>query len=175
VNWIRVTWEAFWAGARMTRAQFWQRLPGMLAVGFLTFAVSMWVLWSVGELFYEGWWGIWWQRARYLIPATICLLAALLVLNRSPWEELAKECELDPGNVTSLHAPAARQAVIEKLQALLHEFPGHARIRSIALLLDDWNIENGLLTPTLKLKRGEIETRYAETIKELYKGHEVPV
>ena len=102
-------------------------------------------------------------------------LAALLVLHRSPWEELAKECELDPGDVSSLHAPAAKQAVIDKLQALLHEFPGYARIRSVALLLDDWSIENGLLTPTLKLKRGEIETRYAETIKELYKGHEMPV
>ena len=102
-------------------------------------------------------------------------LAALIVLHRSPWEELAKECKLDPGDVSSLHAPAARQAVIEKLQLLLHEFPGYARIRSVALLLDDWSIENGLLTPTLKLKRGVIETRYAETIKELYREHEVPV
>ena len=101
-------------------------------------------------------------------------LAALLVLHRSAWEKLAKECGLDPGDVSSLQAAAAKQAVIEKLEEILHAFPGNARIRTVGLLLDDWSIANGLLTPTLKLKRGEIETRYAETIKELYKGHELP-
>lgn len=102
-------------------------------------------------------------------------LAALLVLHRSAWEELARECGLDPGDVSALQAPAAKETVIEKLEGLLHEFPGNARIRTVDLLLDDWSIANGLLTPTLKLKRKEIETRYAENIKELYKGHEVPV
>ena len=101
-------------------------------------------------------------------------LAALLVLHRSSWEKLARECGLDPGDVSALQASAAKQTVIEKLEGLLHEFPGNARIRTVALLLDDWSIANGLLTPTLKLKRGEIESRYAQTIKELYKGHEVP-
>ncbi len=102
-------------------------------------------------------------------------LAALLVLHRSSWEELARVCGLDPDDVSALQAPDARQVVIEKLEGLLHEFPGIARIRTVDLLLDDWSIANGLLTPTLKLKRAEIETRYAENIKELYKGHEVPV
>ncbi len=102
-------------------------------------------------------------------------LAALLMLHRSPWEELARECGLDPGDVAALQATAAKQAVIEKLEALLHKFPGNARIRRVGLLLDDWSIANGQLTATLKLKRGEIETRYADIIKELYKGHDVPV
>lgn len=100
-------------------------------------------------------------------------LAALLVLHRSPWEELARKYGLDSTEVSSLQAPAARKAVVEKLQVLLHEFPGKARIRRVSLLLDDWSVENGLLTPTLKLKRGEIESRYAETIKDLYEGHDV--
>ncbi len=102
-------------------------------------------------------------------------LAALLVLHSSAWQELARECGLDPGDVSSLQAAAAKQAVIDKLEGLLHAFPGNARIRSVGLLLDEWSIANGLLTPTLKLKRREIETRYAETIRGLYKGHEVPV
>lgn len=102
-------------------------------------------------------------------------LAALLVLHRSSWEELARECGLDPGDVSALQAPVAKQAVIEKLEGLLHEFPGNARIRTVSLLLDDWSIANGQLTPTLKLKRGEIESRYADIIKELYKGHDVPM
>ncbi len=102
-------------------------------------------------------------------------LAALLVLHHSAWKDLAAACGLNPADTTSLRASAAKQAVIKKLDELLHEFPGNARIRTVALLLDDWSIANGLLTPTLKLKRREIEARYAETIKELYKGHEIPV
>ncbi len=101
-------------------------------------------------------------------------LAALLVLHRSEWHTLATDCGLDPDDVSALQSPVATQAVIEKLETLLHAFPGNARIRTVALLLDDWNIANGFLTPTLKLKRGVIESRYAETIKGLYKGHEVP-
>ncbi|MBU1232735.1 MAG: AMP-dependent synthetase/ligase [Proteobacteria bacterium] len=100
-------------------------------------------------------------------------LGALLVLHRSPWEELAGKYGLDPADVSSLQAPAVKAAVVEKIQVLLHGFPGNARIRQVGLLLDEWSIENGLLTPTLKLKRGEIERRYTEIIRELYKGHDV--
>lgn len=102
-------------------------------------------------------------------------LAALLVLHRSAWETLAEECRLDPDEGSALQAPAAQQAVIKKLEVLLHEFPGNARIRTVALLLDEWSIANGLLTPTLKLKREAVEHHYAAVIKALYKGHEVPV
>jgi long-chain acyl-CoA synthetase len=38
-------------------------------------------------------------------------------------------------------------------------------------MLDSWTIENGLLTPTLKIKRHVIEKQYANEIKELYRGH----
>lgn len=101
-------------------------------------------------------------------------LAALLVLHRSEWHTLATECGLDPDNASALQSPVAIKAIIEKLETLLHAFPGNAKIRTVALLLDDWSIANGFLTPTLKLKRGVIESRYADTIKGLYKGHEVP-
>lgn len=110
-----------------------------------------------------------------VIGESLPYLAALLVLHRSSWDELAGECGLDPDNASSLQAPAARQAVIKKLDDLLHEFPGNARIRTVSLLLDDWSITNGLLTPTMKLKRKAVEQRYADVIKELYRGHEVPV
>ena len=42
----------------------------------------------------------------------------------------------------------------------LHDFPGYTRIHHIARVADAWTVDNGLLTPTLKLKRKEIEKRY---------------
>lgn len=38
----------------------------------------------------------------------------------------------------------------------------HERIGKIIALPEDWSIDNGLLTPTLKIKRFEIEKRYSD-------------
>jgi len=42
--------------------------------------------------------------------------------------------------------------------------------KNIALTLDEWTIDNGLLTPTLKLKRSPMQARYGHLIEEMYKG-----
>jgi long-chain acyl-CoA synthetase len=51
----------------------------------------------------------------------------------------------------------------------LQAFPGYVRIRHIARLAEPWTVENGLITPTLKLKRGEIERRHAAAIEAMYR------
>lgn len=101
-------------------------------------------------------------------------LAALLVLQPAAWEKLAQSCGLDPRSPESLAADSARAAVLHTLEALLRAFPAHAQIRSVGLLLDEWSIANGMLTPTLKLKRTVIEARYRAVIEALYTGHEIP-
>jgi len=40
-----------------------------------------------------------------------------------------------------------------RANAQLHDFPGYARICHVARLAEPWTVENGLLTPTLKIKR----------------------
>ncbi len=55
-----------------------------------------------------------------------------------------------------------------RANARLHDFPGYARICHIARLAEPWTVENGLLTPTLKLKRREIEKRFAREIETMY-------
>jgi long-chain acyl-CoA synthetase len=38
-------------------------------------------------------------------------------------------------------------------------------------LAEPWSINDGLLTPTLKVKRTSVVERFAKEIEELYQGH----
>ncbi|MHB8563284.1 MAG: hypothetical protein ACYDDA_04920 [Acidiferrobacteraceae bacterium] len=53
----------------------------------------------------------------------------------------------------------------------LHDFPGYVRVRHVLRLDEPWTVENGLLTPTLKLRRHKIEQRYGSAIEALYAPH----
>lgn len=102
-------------------------------------------------------------------------LAALVVLNREGWKNLAKTLTLNPDDPLALGSPRALNAVLTKTHELTRGFPGYAQIRAMYLTLDTWTIENGLITPTMKLKRREIEKHFASQIHELYAGHEPPL
>ncbi len=98
-------------------------------------------------------------------------LGALLVLNLAAWQELAESLGLDPEASDALSAVPVQEAVLSRLGALLKHFPGYAQIRAVKLLLEPWSIDDGSLTPTLKLKREVVERRFAEDIEKLYVGH----
>lgn len=101
-------------------------------------------------------------------------IAALVVLNPAAWRAVAAVLALDPDSPASLEQPAVCARVQEKLHDLLQSFPAHAQVRAFRLSLEPWTIENGLMTPTLKLKRPEIELRFAAAIRDLYAGHAIP-
>ncbi|WP_096462696.1 AMP-dependent synthetase/ligase [Sulfurifustis variabilis] len=57
----------------------------------------------------------------------------------------------------------------ERANRQLHGFPGYTRIHHVARIVGPWSIENGLLTPTMKVKRGEIERRFRAEIEAMYR------
>ncbi|MFC1982787.1 hypothetical protein ACFLV5_03275 [Chloroflexota bacterium] len=59
------------------------RIPGYIAFGLLITLTTFWTYWGAGEAYYEGWWGAWYNRIIYLIPAAV-LLALTLVGIRWP-------------------------------------------------------------------------------------------
>ncbi len=101
-------------------------------------------------------------------------VAALLVLNRQAWAELATELDLDPDAPSSLTNPLAVDSVLARVKGLLRHFPGYAQVQAVSLTLETWTIDNGLLTPTMKLKRGELLERFTDQVDGLYRGHETP-
>ncbi len=95
-------------------------------------------------------------------------IAALVVLNAQEWKKLAAELKLDAEDPLSLETRAARQAVLRRVKAAAAGFPNYAVPRQVRLFLEPWSIENGLMTPTLKLKRGPMCIRFADAIESLY-------
>jgi long-chain acyl-CoA synthetase len=61
----------------------------------------------------------------------------------------------------------------QRANAQLKDFPGYAKIRYLMRIADPWTVENGLITPTLKLKRNMIEVRYAKEIEAMYKRNDL--
>lgn len=95
-------------------------------------------------------------------------LAALLVLSAERWPEVASEHGLDPEHPDSLRDEQLNRTIIKRLRVLLEEFPGYAKIRRVILTLEPWTIDNGLLTPTMKVKRAAVFERYRDPIEHLY-------
>jgi long-chain acyl-CoA synthetase len=96
-------------------------------------------------------------------------LVALLVLNQREWEKLATSLNVKADDSQSLSNPAAQNAVMQRVKSALRGFPKYARIRAVYMMLEPWRVEDGLLTPTMKLKRAELQKRFSERIDELYK------
>ncbi len=95
-------------------------------------------------------------------------LAALVVLNAEQWSALASTLGLD---TKLLQDKRACNAALERVGAQLRSFHAYAQVRRVALILDPWTVENGLLTPTLKVRRNLVMTRHSDLVKKLYEGH----
>lgn len=96
--------------------------------------------------------------------------AALVVPD---WENLnqalAATGEDLPKDRTELSThPTAVKIVQRDVASLTSDLADYERIRRVALLPNEFSIDSGELTPTLKVKRRVIDERYGDLIEELY-------
>jgi long-chain acyl-CoA synthetase len=97
-------------------------------------------------------------------------LTALLVLDGEHWAGLAQAQGVDPLDPQSLGDAGVLAAVGRRVKAALKDFPGYAKIRQLHLSLEPWSVEDGLITPTLKVKRAKVLARYADAVEAMYRG-----
>jgi long-chain acyl-CoA synthetase len=97
-------------------------------------------------------------------------LSVLAVLSVEHWKKLAAERGI-PDDSASLSGEDAQKAVLARIGAQLKALPGYAQVRRAVVTLEPWTIENGLLTPTLKLKRAKVMERFNAEIDGMYAGH----
>lgn len=97
-------------------------------------------------------------------------LTAILTVEEANWQEFAKKISV-PEDESSLKLDEVENILLERINKQLVEFPGYAKIIRAHIVIRPWDIESGLITPTLKLKRSKISEKYKEEIEELYRGH----
>ena len=61
------------------------------------------------------------------------------------------------------------RSVLDRMRRLTLQFPAPSQPGRVLLALEPWTMENTLLTPTLKLKRLNLDARFDKQIDELYK------
>jgi len=76
--------------------------------------------------------------------------------------------------VLSESGKAADKSTVEaELDSLKNEvnatLDAHERIHKIVIVNEEWSVENNILTPTLKIKRNVLETKYSPSFENWYK------
>ena len=98
--------------------------------------------------------------------------AALIVPD---WESLRAALRTAGEETPGTHAelsqlPAAIKVVQKDVTTITAHLADYERVRRIVLLVDEFSIEDGEMTPTLKVKRPVIDQKYGKLIDELYRG-----
>lgn len=89
------------------------------------------------------------------------------------WEQLESYCKLKGIEVKSRREMCEHPRIVDLLQRQIERLtPNLARyekIKKVALLENEFTIEGGELTPTLKIKRRVIDEKYRDVIEKLYR------
>lgn len=107
----------------------------------------------------------------YVIGENRPYLSLITVVNPDEWASFAKSCGVDPADPASLDNPSVKTSALKRAKTAAGEFPHYALPRAVVLTQEPWTIENGLITPTLKLKRGPLSKKFANVISQLYATH----
>lgn len=98
-------------------------------------------------------------------------LTAVIVFEPEQWQAYAPTLGVDPNDPAALVDDRLLAAVKQKVDARLSGFPGYAQVHNVTCTLDAWTVDNGMITPTLKLKRRRILDTWCDQIEQMYAGH----
>ena len=98
-------------------------------------------------------------------------VTALICLDPDTLKALAADKGLGSGSVADLAGkPEVRAAVQAAIDGANARFAQYERIKKFAILPAEFSVDGGELTPTLKVKRKEVDKKYASVIDAMYSG-----
>jgi long-chain acyl-CoA synthetase len=77
----------------------------------------------------------------------------------TPWEELVQNTDL-------------RTTIEKEINRLQRDLSKYEKVRRFAIIPEAFSVENGMMTPTLKVKRKAVLDRYADVVDSLYEQGE---
>jgi long-chain acyl-CoA synthetase len=96
-------------------------------------------------------------------------LSALIVPSRLVLEEFARGKGIDPKDYdVMLDHPEVTALYQKEMDSALENFAKYEQVRAFRLIPDPFTVENGLLTPSLKMRRPRIATAYRDEIEKMY-------
>lgn len=96
--------------------------------------------------------------------------AALLVLDDESLKERYRSLGLVLGDtIAARHSEDTRRLVANELATIQKHRSKFEKIRRFAILDEPFTVDNGLLTPTLKVRRRAVEARWRDVIESMYK------
>jgi long-chain acyl-CoA synthetase len=95
---------------------------------------------------------------------------ALVVLNFGYVKDWAKHKGINIGNTNAelVESEELKAVIFEEIEHVNAELGSWEKIKRFALIPNDWSIEGGELTPTLKLKRKVIMEKYADLVVNVF-------
>jgi len=95
-------------------------------------------------------------------------IAAIAVLSRARAQEEATRLGISGALEGALEAEPLRSLALRRIKEAVAHFPSYATPRKVVLTLEPWTVGEGLMTPTLKLKRQAIAAVFAREIAAIY-------
>jgi len=98
-------------------------------------------------------------------------LSVIAVLEPEALKAAAETQGFDAKSVTAMTEKNVQQWMLARIAECLKDFPGYAKVRSVCVSDAAWTIEDGVMTPTMKLKRSVIVEQNQSKIEKMYEGH----
>ncbi|MGM0477476.1 MAG: AMP-dependent synthetase/ligase, partial [Pseudomonadota bacterium] len=97
-------------------------------------------------------------------------VVAVIVIDTRLWAELSQELESDDPKNADINSEAAHQWMVERANELLDGVRRTVPIEYVIPVTDEWTVENGILTPTFKVRRHLVQARYSGALVSAFGG-----
>ena len=96
-------------------------------------------------------------------------ITAIISIEENQLKQWAQNENLSSQQTQELYEnPALRVRIQKQIQLTNSKLASHEAIKKFEIVGDSWTIENGCLTPSLKIKRKFLETKYSQLLAVMY-------
>ncbi|MCD8339555.1 MAG: long-chain fatty acid--CoA ligase [Burkholderiales bacterium] len=95
-------------------------------------------------------------------------VSVIVVLEPEEWKKYAPSLNVKHNDIQALNSKPVRQALLKRIRAACKDVPQYGIPRAIWVSQEPWTIENGLMTPTMKIRRHILQKHLSKEIDKIY-------